>query len=173
MQASHYTAAVLNGLPVPRGQPAMVTISQARRAEGRRLNRPGLRLRTAQVDSRDVGSEWGMAVLTELEQLSMWPACTASRQAWSWRIRRWRAAWRPQPTSIELRRQWPGRRNVHSSRRRPGSSDWKKRVVVVRRSRTQIQRNPARVIDRIVRQSRIAGELYGAPLHRPDGMAWH
>lgn len=62
--ASHYTAAVLNGLPVPRNQPAMVTISQAMRAEGRRLNRPGLRLRTAKVDPRDVGSEWGMAVLS-------------------------------------------------------------------------------------------------------------
>jgi hypothetical protein len=42
----------------------MVTISQARRADGRRLSRPGLRLRTAQVDSRDIGSEWGMAVLS-------------------------------------------------------------------------------------------------------------
>ena len=46
-------------------------------------------------------------------------------------------------------------------------------LVVVRWSGAEIQRNPARVIDRIVRQSRIASELYGVPLLRPDGMAWH
>jgi hypothetical protein len=45
-------------------------------------------------------------------------------------------------------------------------------LVVVRWSGAEIQRNPARVIDRIVRQSRIASDLYGVLLLRPDGMAW-
>lgn len=46
-------------------------------------------------------------------------------------------------------------------------------LVVVRWSGAEIQRNPDRVIDRIVRQSRIASELYGVPRLRPDGRAWH
>jgi len=33
--ASHYSAAVLHGLPVPHGQPSAVTISQANRSNGR------------------------------------------------------------------------------------------------------------------------------------------
>ena len=54
---------MLTGLPVPYGQPDRVTISQATRPEGRRAYRPGLRLRTAQVEPCDIGIEWGMAVL--------------------------------------------------------------------------------------------------------------
>ncbi|MET0641648.1 MAG: hypothetical protein ABWZ36_04045, partial [Jiangellaceae bacterium] len=46
-------------------------------------------------------------------------------------------------------------------------------LVVARWSGAEIQRNPDRVIDRIVRQSRIASELFGVPLLRPDGVAWH
>ena len=46
-------------------------------------------------------------------------------------------------------------------------------LVVVRWSGAEIQRDPDRVIDRIVRQSRIASALYGAPLLRLDGRAWH
>jgi hypothetical protein len=61
--ASDYSAALLTGLPVPYGQPDRVTISQATRPEGRRAYRPGLRLRTAQVEPCDIGIEWGMAVL--------------------------------------------------------------------------------------------------------------
>jgi hypothetical protein len=62
--ASHYTAALLSGLPVPLGQPDLVTLSQANRSDGRRIYKPGLRLRTATVDPRDIGAEWGMAVLS-------------------------------------------------------------------------------------------------------------
>ncbi|MGH8776126.1 MAG: type IV toxin-antitoxin system AbiEi family antitoxin domain-containing protein [Jiangellaceae bacterium] len=61
--ACDYTATLLNGLPVPHGQPDRVTLSQATRAEGRRAYAPGLRLRTAMVDPVDIGFEWGMAVL--------------------------------------------------------------------------------------------------------------
>ena len=74
--------------------------------EGRRLNRPGVRLRTAQVDPHDVGAEWGMAVLSPARTALMWPACTVSRRAWSWRMRHWPAAWPPQQTSAELRPRW-------------------------------------------------------------------
>jgi len=61
--ASHYSAALLSGLPVPQGQPDRVTLSQATRPEGRRAYHPDLRLRTARVEPCDIGSEWGMAVL--------------------------------------------------------------------------------------------------------------
>ena len=44
--------------------------------------------------------------------------------------------------------------------------------VVVRWSGAEIQRDPDRVIDRIIRQSRIASEFYGVPLLCPDGSAW-
>ena len=61
--ASHYSAAVLHGLPVPHGQPSSVTISQANRSNGRhRL--PGLVLRTVTVDPVDIQTDWGMPILS-------------------------------------------------------------------------------------------------------------
>jgi hypothetical protein len=45
--------------------------------------------------------------------------------------------------------------------------------VVVRWSGSEIQRDPDRVIDRIVRQSRVASEIYGVPLLRPDDRRSH
>ena len=61
--ASHYSAAVLHGLPVPHGQPSAVTISQANRSNGRhRL--PGLVLRTVTVDPVDIQTDWGMPILS-------------------------------------------------------------------------------------------------------------
>jgi Transcriptional regulator, AbiEi antitoxin len=103
---SHYSAAVLNGLPVPCDQPAYVTISQATRPEGRRLYRPGLRLRTAQVDARDVGSEWSVAVLTLPEQLSTSPVSTALQPSSSSPTPRWHAIRSLRRISTGLPRQW-------------------------------------------------------------------
>jgi Transcriptional regulator, AbiEi antitoxin len=249
--ASHYSAAVLNGLPVPRDQPAHVTISQATRPEGRRLYRPGLRLRTAQVDPRDVGSEWSVAVLT--------PARTALDVA---RVHGFAAGLvladaalaRDQVIAADLDRiatsmvGWNSTRArlvaVHASGRRespieswsfaefvkrelplPTCNEWvigegqggvrsdflwriyrlageadgqvkyadpfgqpdntlveeKERqlrleeagFVVVRWSGAEIQRDPDRVIDRILRQSRVASEIYGVPILRPDGSSLH
>ncbi|HJU96864.1 MAG TPA: type IV toxin-antitoxin system AbiEi family antitoxin domain-containing protein [Jiangellaceae bacterium] len=59
--ASHYTAALLHGLPVPYGQPAAVTISRTNRADGRHCL-PGLVLRTATVDPVDIVTDWGMPI---------------------------------------------------------------------------------------------------------------
>ncbi len=98
--ASHYTAAVLNGLPVPHGQPALVTISQATRGEGRRLYRSGRRLRTAHRSTHATSvqsGEWRSSVQPERPRMS--PACTASQQALCWRMRHWPAA---SPTQAEL-----------------------------------------------------------------------
>ena len=51
--ATGYSAALLLGLPVPHGQPGMVTYSLPRRPHGRRTY-PGLQLRTATVAPSDV-----------------------------------------------------------------------------------------------------------------------
>jgi hypothetical protein len=248
--ASHYTAAVLNGLPVPRDQPVLVTISQATRAEGRRLNRPVLRLRTAQVDPRDVGAEWGMAVLnparTALDVarlhgleagLVLADAALASGWATAADLDRIAAAmvgWistrarlvaehasgrRESPVeswsyAVFVRRGLPlpecnewvigqGRGGIRSDflwrrYRLAGEADGQVKYtnpygpadralveekarqlrleeagfVVVRWSGTEIQRDPDRVIDRIVRQSRVASEIYGVPLLRPGCSSW-
>lgn len=44
--------------------------------------------------------------------------------------------------------------------------------VVVRWSGWEIQRDPDRVINRILRQSRVAGEIYGVPVLAPAGNGW-
>jgi very-short-patch-repair endonuclease len=60
--ASHYSAARLLELPVPYGQPDVVTISQSDRSAGRRAY-PNLRLRTSWIDERDATTGWGVPVL--------------------------------------------------------------------------------------------------------------
>ena len=248
--ASHYTAAVLNGLPVPHDQPALVTISQATRGEGRRLNRPGVRLRTAQVDPHDVGAEWGMAVLNpartalDVDRLHGFQAVlvladaalarglataadlgriatamvgwNSSRaqlvadhasgrrespvESWSFAVfvlrglplpecNEWIVGpgtggvrpdffWRPNRLVGEADGQVkytnpygpPDRALVEEKARQLRLEE--AGFMVVRWSGAEIQRDPDRVIDRIIRQSRVASEFYGVPLLRPDGGAW-
>lgn len=248
--ASHYTAAVLNGLPGPYGQPAVVTISQATRAEGRRLYRPGLRLRTAQVDEHDVGSEWGMAVLKparttlDVARLHGFEAgliladaalardsaiaadldrIAASMIGWNSTRAKLVAAHasgrRESPLesssfALFVKRGLPlptcnewvideGRGGVRSDfvwrrYRLAGEADGRIKYtdpygepdralveekarqlrleeagfVVVRWSGAEIQRHPDRVIDRILRQSRVASEIYGVPMLHLDSDRW-
>jgi hypothetical protein len=249
--ASHYSAAVLNGLPVPHDQPAHVTISQATRPDGRRLYRPGLRLRTAQVDQRDVGSQWSMPVLTPARTaldvarvhgfaagLVLADAASAGERAVSADLDRIAASmvgWnstraRLVATHASDRREspiesWSFAEFVKHELPLPTCNEWvigegpggirsdflwrryrlageadgqvkytdpvghpdstlveeKARqlrleeagFVVVRWSGWEIQRDPDRVIDRILRQSRVASEIYGVPMLRPDGSRWH
>ena len=249
--ASHYSAAVLNGLPVPRDQPTHVTISQATRPEGRRLYRRGLRLRTAQVDPSDIGSEWSMPVLTPartaldvarvhgftagLVLADAALACDSAIAADMERIAAAMLGWNSTRARLVA---------VHASGRRespieswsfaefvkrglplPACNEWvigkgpggvrsdflwrrfrlageadgqvkyadpfgqadstlveeKARqlrleeagFVVVRWSGWEIQRDPDRVIDRILRQSRVASEIYGVPVLSPAAGGWH
>jgi len=60
--ASHYSAAKLLELPVPYGQPEVVTISQLDRSAGRRAY-PKLRLRSSWIDEQDTTTAWGVPVL--------------------------------------------------------------------------------------------------------------
>jgi Protein of unknown function (DUF559) len=249
--ASHYTAALLNGLPVPHDQPAFVTISRATRAEGRRLYRPGLRLRTAQVDPRDIGSEWGMSVLSpartaldvarlhgveaglvladavlarDLANPADFDRIANAMVGWnstrprlvaehasgqrespveSWSFALFVKRGLPLPTCNEwvigqgqggIRPDFLWRRY-----RLAGEADGRIKYtdpygqpdrvlveekarqlrleeagfVVVRWSGAEIQRDPDRVIERILRHSRVASEIYGVPILRPDGNAWH
>ena len=245
--ASHYTAAVLNGLPVPRDQPAMVTISQASAQKVVGSTGP---VCVFAPHSRLARHRFGMGNggPTPARTLSMWPACTVSSRPGAGGFgvgarlgdcgrprsncdvngrleqhprrlvadhasgRRSRppsrglsqcsSAWTATPecnngwsdtaagrrsglllaTSSACRRsRWSG--EVHQSVRAagtctrrgegPAAQTGRSGLVVVRWSGAEIQRNPDRVIDRIVRQSRIASELYGRPLLRPDGLAWH
>jgi hypothetical protein len=249
--ASHYSAALLCGLPVPYGQPARVTISQATRPEGRRHYFPGVRLRTASVDPRDIGSEFSMAVLrpsrTALDVtrlhgfaagLVVADAALArgvANQAELQRIADWMTGWsgsravrqivrhasprRESPSeslsfALFVERQFPlpecnpwivgrGAGGLRSdfrwkAHRLAGEVDGRvkytepygepERVlaeekdrqlrieeagfVVVRWTGSEILHHPDRVIDRIVRQSRVASEIYGVPVLVP-GTAWH
>jgi hypothetical protein len=247
--ASHYSAALLNGLPVPFGQPAAVTISQANRPKGRRHYFPGVRLRTASVDPRDVGSEFSMPVLRpartalDVTRLHGFGAglvladsalargvATESDLA---RIDQWMTGWsgsravhdvvryasprREAPSeslsfALFVERQLPlpecnpwivghGAGGVRSDFRwkayrlvgevdgrikytEPYSkpdrvlADEKARqmrieetgLVVVRWTAAEIVHHPDRVIDRIVRQSRVASEIYGVPLLHPGSV---
>jgi very-short-patch-repair endonuclease len=60
--ASHYSAAKLLELPVPYGQPEVITISQQDRSAGRRAY-PNLRLRTSWINEQDTTTRWGVPVL--------------------------------------------------------------------------------------------------------------
>lgn len=243
--ASHYTAALLHGLPVPHGQPSAVTISRANRSDGRhRL--PGLVLRTATVDPVDIQTDWGMSVLSpartsldvarvdgfapalvladaalargmatvaELDRIAAsmtgWKGAVDARlvahhasgrresptESWSfavfvdrelplpgcneWVVGEGRGGvrsdfvWRPYRMVGEA----DGRVKYTEPRGDPEVvlADEKARqlrieergFVVVRWTGTEIQRDPDRVIDRIVRQSAVAHAMFGVPLLVP------
>ncbi len=240
--ASHYSAALLSGLPAPNGQPAQVTISQATRPEGRRHYLPGVRLRTASVDPRDIGSEFSMPVLrpartaldvTRLDGfaagLVLADASLArglAHEAEFQRIAAWMTGWsgsravrqvaqsasrlRESPSeslsfALFVERQLPlpecnpwivghGTGGVRSdfrwkAHRLAGEVDGRVKYtdpygdpdrvladekvrqlrieeagfLVVRWTGSEILHYPDRVIDRILRQSRVASEIYGVP----------
>ena len=243
--ASHYTAALLHGLPVPHGQPSAVTISRANRSDGRhRL--PGLVLRTATVDPVDIQTDWGMSVLSpartsldvarvhglapalvladaalargtatvaELDRIAAsmtgWKGAVEAR-----RVARHASGRRESPNescSFAVFIDWElplpdcnewvigkGRGGVRSDfvwrpYRMVGEADGRVkytdprgdpevvlaeekarqlrieecRFVVVRWTGAEIQRDPDRVIDRIVRQSAVAHAMFGVPLLVP------
>ncbi len=249
--ASHYTAALLDELPVPYGQPRVVTLSQGARSDGRRLYRPGLRLRTAIVDPIDIGSEWGMAVLrsartsldvarchgfaaglvladaalsrgraTEAELLRIAAAMAGWNSSAARLVARHASGRRESPVesvsfAVFVDRGLPlpecnvwldgqGRGGVRAdyvwmAHRLVGEADGRVKYtdpfgeptrtlveekarqlrieergfVVVRWTGAEIHNDPDRVIDRIVRQSRIASAMYGVPSLLPGVTSPH